>query len=70
MFIFDHSTDPMESHYLNNHCQWMGYQYGWDTVLYLVSSTSSYNHNSLMDLVLRKLVNCISEVPDTRYSTD
>ena len=39
-------------------------------MLYLVSFTSSYNHNSLMDPVLRELVNCISEVPDTRYSTN
>ena len=40
-------------------------------VLYLVSFTSSYNHNSLIDPVLKELVNyIISEVSDTRYSTN
>ena len=36
-------------------------------VQYLVSS---YKHNSLIDHVLRELVNCISEASDSKYSTD
>ena len=37
-------------------------------VLYLVSFTSSYNHNFLIDPILKELVNYILEVPDTRYN--
>ena len=37
-------------------------------VLYLVSFAFSHNYSSLMDLVLRKSVNCTSEVLDTSNS--